>query len=316
MGKIPYNMKLNQCVATNLVKLYNRTVEDEVSRFKISSRFLTRRDNDNKLALVFSGGGNKGAAQVGMLQALVEHGFEFDFLIGCSVGSLNAAAFAKSPDLEGVKVLNDLWLGLKTEKIFAPGSVFRGVRFAEKRRSVYSNEGLKQIINSLLPEMNFEDLALPLHVVATSFNTADEVWFNKGPLLYPLLASAALPGIYPPISIGNTDLLDGGVLNDAPISKAIELGAKTIVLLSCNTVKTNKPFPERPIETIIESIGVAISARLKRDLSSLPLGVEVLVGEFSGPYGLDWKDFSHADQLIKRGYDEMSRFLSLNSKIF
>ncbi len=313
MPNLSQDLNFSEFKSTDLVSVYFGEEPEGSTVSKMSSKFRGRRESDNKVALVFSGGGNKGAAQAGMLQALVECGLEFDFLVGCSVGALNAAAFAKAPNLEGIKELQELWLTLKADKVFTPGSVFRGLRFAEKRRSVYSNDGLKSIINSVLSEMRFEDLALPVFVGATSFNTADEIWFDRGSLLYPLLASTALPGIFPPISENNMELIDGGVLNDAPISKAIELGAKTIVLLSCNTVEVNKHFPERPIETIIESFGIAISARLKRDLGRLPPGVQVLVGEFPGPYGLDWKDFSHAEHLIKRGYDEMNRFFKLNS---
>ncbi len=304
--------QLSKAVETDLVKIYR---SESITRQPLSSvrpKYKKRRSVGGPTALVFSGGGNKGAAQIGMLQALIEYGFRFDFLVGCSVGALNAAGFANNPTLQGVSDLKDLWLSLKTEDVFSSSSLFGGIRFAEKRRSVYSNSGLKHIINSMLAKVKFEDLKLPLYVGATSFNTGDEVWFDSGDLMYPLLASTALPGIFPPVSIDNMNLVDGGVLNDAPISKALELGATSIFLLSCNTVEINKPLPDRPIETIIESFGVAIAARLKRELNNLPEGIEVLVGEFAGPYNLNWKDFSHTDQLIRRSYEEMSRFLRKN----
>src|SRR4029077_7564288 len=114
-------------------------------------RFRQRRNppaEDGKVAVVLSGGGNRGVAQVGMLRALVEAGVRPDVVLGTSVGSLNGAAFARDPSDAGVDDLEAVWLGLSRERLFADGRLTRAWRLASRANHLWSNEGLADVIDS------------------------------------------------------------------------------------------------------------------------------------------------------------------------
>ncbi len=280
----------------SLVDVFGSSIETKRWSFR-------KKKQVDRVAFVFSGGGNKGACQVGMLEGLVKNGFMPEIVVGCSVGSLNAAAFAKDPTLEGVEKLKKLWLRLSSEDIFPKGRFFGAWRFIEKRPAVFSSFGLEKVISGHMGEVDFEDLKIPLQVVAASLHTGKEVWIDKGNVTKALLASTALPGIFPPVYHEDVPLIDGGVLNDAPISKAIELGATKIFLLSCSTLERKIIEPLRPIESMLYAFGMAVTGRLERELEELKAGVEIIVLQFPGPYGLDWRDFDHSSEMIQRSFD-------------
>ncbi|NNN21420.1 MAG: patatin-like phospholipase family protein [Acidimicrobiales bacterium] len=264
----------------------------------------------SKTAFVFSGGGNKGAAQVGMLKGLLKDGIVPDLIVGCSVGSLNGAAFALNPNENGVVKLEELWKSLSGEVVFPKGKFYGAWRFAEKRESVFPISGLREIIEDYVGVHSFSDLKIPLKVVAASVEKGDEVIIEDGTLVSALLASAALPGIFPSISMNGQHLIDGGVLNDAPISVAIASGMKNIYLLSCSTVEPQRHNFSRPIEAMLYAFGLSVSSRLRRELGSLPPEIEVTVIEYPGPYGLDWRDFSQSKKMIDLGEQLVVEYLS------
>src|SRR5688572_1736515 len=135
------------------------------------------RRAEPRTAFVFGGGGNLGAVQVGMLQALVERGIRPDVLIGCSVGALNAAGFGASPDHDGVEHLHRTWLGTMTDNVFPAGRLNGPWMLLRKATSLYANHKLRALIERSVPYERFEDAAVPVHVIATSLQTGRERWF-------------------------------------------------------------------------------------------------------------------------------------------
>src|SRR5207248_5734513 len=114
-------------------------------------RFRQRRHPESareKVAVVLSGGGNRGAAQVGMLRALVETGVRPDVIVGTSVGSLNGAALAHDPTPAGIDNLEGVWLGTSRERLFADGRLTRAWRLASRASHLWGNEGLAALIDS------------------------------------------------------------------------------------------------------------------------------------------------------------------------
>src|SRR5437764_12061392 len=113
-------------------------------------RFRQRRLRDaaqEKVAVVLSGGGNRGAAQVGMLRALLEAGIRPDVVVGTSVGSLNGAALAHTPTLAGIDELEAVWLGARSDRLFADGRLTRAWRLASRASHLWGNEGLAELID-------------------------------------------------------------------------------------------------------------------------------------------------------------------------
>jgi len=262
-------------------------------------------------AFVLGGGGNLGAIQVGQLQALAERGIVPDVVVGCSVGALNAAAVAGNPTREEVDRLVDLWTTLTRNDVFPTGRLTRGPwLFVRNGLSAYSNDGLRHVIDGWLRYRTFEETTVPLWIVATSMHTGLEHWFHSGDVQQALLASTALPGFFPPVQIDGESFIDGGVVNNVPVSKAIELGAKHIFVLDVgNHIRDRKP-PQRPYEVLMHAVAIARAHRYRVDLDHVPEGVNIYPMPAIDTRGLRYDDFRQSRRLIDIAYRTASAFLA------
>jgi NTE family protein len=263
-------------------------------------------DERPRTALVLAGGGIRGAVQIGMLQVLAEHGFVPDRIYGSSVGAINGAAFAGDPTREGVERMTETWLSLTRDSVYPQSRLHGPWLYFQQRDSVYANSGLRKIVEGGITYERLEDAVVPVEVVATSLTDGQEHWFTYGPVPEAVLASAAIPAIFPPVEIDGDRYIDGGVVDNVPIRRAIESGATRIVVLLC-TPPVYAPAPtKRPVEAILNALLISINARFARDLGQLPPGVEVIVcsGSEFGPR--DFDDFSSTEALIAQGRAEAS----------
>ncbi len=263
---------------------------------------LLDRLRRGKVAFVLSGGGNLGAIQVGMLRALVERGIRADLVLGCSVGALNGAAYAADPTLAGVRRLEALWNGIDDDELMPSGWLPPSVMLARRREAVHDNSGLRRLIQDALGVERFEELRVPFHCVATAVEPAAEAWFSSGPLIDPILASAALPGIFPLVRIGDLRYMDGAVVNDVPVTRAVALGARTIYVLHVGTLDRPWLDPKRPLDVIVQAYWIARRHRYHEDLEALPHRVKVVVLPPGAPPRLKYNDFSHSDELISQAF--------------
>lgn len=270
-------------------------------------RDLLRR-RSGPVAAVLSGGGNHGAVQVGMLRALAEHGIEPQLVLGTSIGALNGVAYAQDPTTAGIERLDRLWRGLGDAGIF-PSSWLNALALARKGESIHTNDRLRGMVEGLLQVERFEDLRVRFQCVATDVAGVREVWFSAGPLVDPILASAALPGVLPSVDIDGVPYLDGAIVNDVPITRAVELGARTIYVLHCGTIDRPRPDPRRPIDVVVQAYWVARHHRFKRDLETLPTGVEAIVMPTGATPTLRYNDFTRSGELLDAAYEASDRFL-------
>src|SRR4051812_2163193 len=195
-------------------------------------RLATGGASSPRTAFVLSGGASLGALQVGMLEALYERGITPDFLVGTSVGALNAAFVAsrlQSP--QTAAELGRVWHDLQRQDVFplSMSALVGGV--CGRRDHLVSDRELRRLIRRYI---QFEDLtaaAIPLHLVAFDLIEGHELLLSEGPTVEAVAASASIPGIFPPVAIGQRRLIDGGVVNNTPISHAVELGAERIYVL-------------------------------------------------------------------------------------
>lgn len=229
-----------------------------------------------RTALVLSGGGNQGAAQVGMLQALIERGVVPSVVVGTSVGALNGAAVALSPTVTGVEALAQVWRELRSEDVF-PGSRFsRAWNILRRSDHLFSNEGIEAVIDKLAPgDARFDDLAVPLRVVATDLDTGDEVVFALGPLKPPLLATTALPGLFPPVEHGGRMLVDGGVVNNVPLRHALTGPVDRIYVLDVSSGLTERTV-RFPLDVLLQAFAIARNRRYELERHAVPADVEVI----------------------------------------
>ena len=260
-------------------------------------------------AIVLGGGGNLGATQVGMLRALIERGVEPDVLVGCSVGALNAAGLAAEPTLAGVSRLEQVWRELDGEAIVAPGRLSALWLMTRKYRALQANDGLRRLIETSLPFRNFEEARVPLHVVATSMRTGGERWFSRGPVVEPILASSALPAVFPPVEINGELLIDGAVVNNVPISKAVELGARRIYVLHVGNFERPRRAPKRPLDALLQSFSIARNFRFHHETEKPPAGTELIVVPGVDPGTVKYNDFGRSRELIDKAYRATASWL-------
>ncbi len=257
-----------------------------------------------KVALVLAGGGTRGAAQVGMLEVLAERGFLPDLVLGASVGAINGAAFAGDPTPEGVARLAAVWRGLRGPEVYPQKRIHGPWRFLQQRESVHPNDGLRRVIEEGITFERLEEARVPFEVVTTSLVDGRERWFSSGPAVEPILASAAIPAIFPPVEVGGDLLIDGGVVDNVPIMRAVDAGATKIVVLLCGPLDYIPPESKRPVEAMLNALFIAIHARFAQDLARLPRGVDVIVMSAGGNGSRDYTDFSETEALIEAGRAE------------
>jgi NTE family protein len=182
-------------------------------------------------AFAFAGGAMLGSIQVGMLRALFDAGISPDVITGTSSGALNGAMVASDPTPHSVARLADLWLTSRRSQILPihPRELVRGLR--GRSGHVAPNAGLRGVIENHIPITRFEHARVPFHVVAADTASREKVVLSHGDIRAALLATTAIPGIYPPVEIDGRLLVDGGLAEDPPLGTAIERGATTVYVL-------------------------------------------------------------------------------------
>jgi NTE family protein len=262
------------------------------------------------VAFVLGGGGLLGAGEVGMLEALLEGGVRPDLVLGTSVGAINGAAVAADPARGAVDELRSLWLGLATSDLYAGGALRRVGHLARTRTHVHPNEPLRRMLTEHLGDVDIEDLAVPFQCVAAAIERAAEHWFTSGPLVDALLASCAVPGVLPPVRIGDETFLDGGLVNSIPVERALLLGARTVYVLQVGRVDRPLKAPTRPWEVASVAFEIARRHRFARDMAALPEDATVHVlptgAEEPPRYGdfasLRYRDFRAVERRIGEAY--------------
>ena len=269
------------------------------------------------VAFVLGGGGGPlGAHEVGMLHALIERGIQPDVVLGTSVGAVNGAAVAADPSIAGVRRLTAMWSAIDRSEVLRGSVLGRLATLARTRTHLHDNAPLRAVLTEGLPD-RFEDLALEFQCVAASIERAREHWFGAGPLVDAVLASAAVPGILPPVEIGGEHFIDGGIVNSIPVSRAVELGATRVFVLHVGRLDRPLEPPRWPWEVGLVAFEMARRHRFIGDLAALPDGLEVHVlptGQQDPPRYTDlsqyrYRDTSRVGDRIARAAEASARYL-------
>jgi len=274
-----------------------------------STTAMSRRAGPRKTAFVLSGGSSLGAIQVGMIQALMEAGIKPDFLLGTSVGAINATWLATQPDVEGALKLAEIWSGLRRQDVF-PLNPWAGARgLLGRTNHVISNSGLRTILEKNLRIERLEETAVPVHVITTDLKTGRAVVLSSGPAIPALLASTAIPGVFPPVTIGRRELVDGGVANHSPIAAAIELGATRVVVLPIGypwvrNQRTNA------LGMALHALARFVEQRLEGEARTYCHAAEILMLPTVDSLSVSPADFSRTQDLIKLAYRSSRRYLA------
>ena len=253
---------------------------------------------------MLSGGGNQGVAQVGMLRALLERHIVPDVVIGTSAGALNGAAVAYAPNLTGVAQLESVWFSLTAADIFPGGRLSRAWNVVRRGTHLFGREGLDSLIDRSTPARSFADLSVPLRVIACDLDTGEEVVIARGPLKPALLASSALPGVFPIVLHDGRRLVDGGVVNAVPLWHALSGPVDRVYVLNVSAGAAER-VERSPLDVVMTSFMHARNQRFELELRYAAPQVEVVV--LPRPPDLrDLFDFSGGKELI----DEAHRLAS------
>lgn len=261
------------------------------------------------VGFVLGGGGSLGAIQVGMLRALAEHGIAPDLVAGTSVGSVNGSLVALDPD-NAPDRLATLWAGMTRAQVF-PGGPLAQLRTLRRGRTyLFRNTGLVEVLAKGLGGVtNFAQLKLPFGAVAVDAVTGQPVLMHTGELVPAILASSAIPGIYPPVRHEGRVLYDGGVLANVPITQALAMGAKSLVVLDCAFPGHLPSVPSTLAETLLfwATLGMRNQAVLEATLASADVPILYLPG--APVQRVTPLDFGHTAELIEVSHRQSTEFL-------
>jgi NTE family protein len=243
-----------------------------------------------------------------MLQALTEAGIRPDLLMGTSVGAVNAAWMAGMPDHDGALKLREIWLGLRRQTIFPLSPWSSALGLLGRSNHVISNSNLRILLEKHLPFQLLEEAAVPVHVVTTELRTGRAVLLSSGPAVPALLASTAIPGIFPPVSIGRRDYIDGGVANHTPIAAALELGATRIFVLPVGYPWLRQE-PTNALGMALHALARFVEQKLDAEVAAYKKLADIQVLPTLEAPAVSPADFSHTEELITRGYKSARKYL-------
>lgn len=257
-----------------------------------------RRD---RIAFAISGGGARGATQAGMLRALLERGITPDFVVGVSIGAWNGAWIAHRPEVEWAKRLEDVWRQVTRRSIDMVW--WRAAQNMVRRKpSLYEGGGLSRFVARHLQVHNFEDLAVPLHTVAIDLTTGTKAVFSHGPLAPAVLASSAIPGVFPPVTIGGNQHVDGGLVDPTGLDTAIELGARRVYVLDSGYAG-RLPAPLGSMNAIVDhTFQVAAQHRTRWTIKQMGRMVDIIHLRPDAGFLRHSMDFGSTDFYLAEGY--------------
>ena len=278
-------------------------------------------------AFVLSGGGSLGAVQVGMLQALEAAGIRPDLLIGTSAGGINATwVGARGMSPGSLEQLARAWTDLRRRDVFPirPLQILAGL--VGRSPSLFPGEPLGDLVAERSGIQDLTEATIPVHLLATDLFSGIDVLLSSGSVRDAIRATAAIPGILPPVLIEGQWLVDGAIATRAGVSHAIELGATRVVVLPAGVPCAIDRPPRSAIGVALHALSLLIEQQLLIEVALPVEGVTIGLLPPLCPLAVSPADFGHAAELIERGrtdsaawiaaggleHEDPSRFLALH----
>jgi NTE family protein len=244
-----------------------------------------------------------------MLQALFENDVQPDFFVGASVGAVNAAWAAGRPELDDVDALADIWLGLRRQDVFPLSPLTSARGLLGRSNHLISNQSLRSVLEQNIPFDRLEHAAVPVHIVATELKSGRATILASGPAVPAMLASCAIPGVFPPVTIGRREYVDGGVANHTPVTVAIELGASEIYVLPVGYPWLNRE-PTNALGMALNALARIVEQRLDAEVAACRSVASIHVMPALDLADVSPADFSRTRELIDWGYRSARRYLT------
>lgn len=287
-----------------------------------------------KRTFVLSGGGAWGAMQVGALRSLLEHNILPDTLVGCSVGASNAANLAREISLEQLDAVAQIWQHVSKRIVYPGGRMSILWRVATGQDSLHDNRAFYQFLqdSGCTPALTFGAVnAARLYITATNLRTGRMHVFGDNPndrLLDALMASTALTPLHPPWEVNGERYVDGGTVTPLPLRVALERGATDIWALHLSDDKPTAASADLQdagsdaaasavisVHGVAGHISKAVDTMLRQQVEH---DLHLMSGErrikfhhvtLAVPYYVEPTDFSHANDLMDAGYEQMNAYL-------
>lgn len=235
------------------------------------------------LGLALSGGAVLGCAHIGVLQALDELGIQVTHLAGTSMGALVASFYAFG------------FSGKELEKIAGELSWPSVTKLSPSRLGFVSQEKLRKTLRSHLGDVRMEDAEIPLAVVATEVSTGEKVVLREGDLTVAATASACFPGIFIPVELDGRLLVDGGLVENLPISPLQDWGVDRIVAVDAFLGMTFRR-PTKLLDLIKNSVDILLVQAARQTVSEADILIAPDLEAFSST------EFKDVPELVRAGY--------------
>ena len=267
-----------------------------------------------KVGLALGGGGARGLAHIGVLKVLEKENIPIDFITGTSMGAIIGAVYALTKDISAIEKITEKYSKIsefnidlsfsEKERKDKPFFLKKMSDFLKKgyilnleltKKYINDGEGLRRVISELVNNKTFEDTLIPFAVTAADLVKGEKIIIRRGKLFDALLASASIPGMFPPLILDKKILVDGGIVDVVPIEAAQSLGANFVIAVSVSqTIKKRDEF-NNAVEILFRSDSITSSELRKLQLSFADVVITPKVGRFH------WSDFSKAEQCVREG---------------
>lgn len=254
---------------------------------------------------------------MGMLKALEDKGIRPDLILGTSIGAFNGSVIAAEPGVEGVDRLVRIWKEIAASNLFSGGAYDRVKAVATLQPAMHGSAALRALLEEVHdPDSRIEELVVPFQCVAASIERAAEHWFTEGPLIDALLATSAVPLLFPPIEINQEHFYDGGLVNSVPLRRAVKLGADVVYVIQVGRVEAPLRPPERLYEAALISFEIARRHTFATAMQEIPEDVAVHLLPSGNPVMFDdwrqlkWRDTGSTDELMEGAYEASMSYLN------
>lgn len=238
-----------------------------------------------KVGLAFGGGGARGFAHIGAIRAFEESGVKFDYVSGCSAGSVAAAAYCSGMRYEEIYAAAK---GLKKEDLLSSKLFFMP---SDPKR-------VAETIGKILGDKDdFSKCVIPLTILSTDIVKGCEYVFeNSGPISFAVSASCAVPGLFAPVCKDDKLLMDGGLLDNIPVRLLRERGCDSVVCVSVGDLSTPIAKSSGMIDVISASVKILIRGNSVKGKTESDVVIEPRLGDHK------FNNLANIDVLIEAGY--------------
>jgi NTE family protein len=291
---------------------------------------LQLKDNYLKIGLALGGGGARGLAHVGVIKALERKGISIDFIAGTSVGSVVGAFYALYKDSQklqtSAQILADKMNQYqnqfdfnqfeKDDKKILPwvkltDFIKRGYYLHTELRKTCLNDGkiMEKLFSEVLGGCQFYETKLPFIAVAADLISGKEVFLNKGKIIPALMASCAIPGVFPPVQFQSYLLVDGGIIDNVPIKAVKKMGANFVIASNISKELKRKTEYKNAIDILLRSEEITSKELRKVQLETADFVISPEI------HHIDWWNFSKPEQCMRLGEEAANKVIAELQKI-